>query len=511
MQNLTRRQMVTVAAVAGAALLMAGCTPAADEGSDEPTSFTMSVFPTGTSIDPWKAVISQYAIQASYDTLTHLDGDGNVVPWLATDWEFTDDLTLQMNLEQGIEFTDGTPFNAEAIKANIEYSKTAQPFNFGAASTLATIASVEVVDDDTVNFHLATPNPDLPYGLSYLAGYVVSPTALANDPESLETTPVGTGPYLLDESATVSGDTYTYTRNPDYWAADRWEAFDTLVLKVMGDPTARENAAAAGELDYEEASAATNIPGWEITEGSPAALQGLTIYDLNGSIVPALADVRVRQAMNYAIDRETILAEVFNGVGSISASTPFSPDSEGYSEDLLEIYPYDPDKARELLAEAGYADGFSIQVLSNPAWSLMAQAIAGYLREVGINVEPSEHTTDLIQQTMSGTWAVAVTLQPVYGLPYTDVGATMTASGWMNPLHNSDPQIQALLEEAATETDDDARAEIYGELAAYAAEQAWFVSAVVTSELHAHNPEVVDVTEPKNAGAPLLWQLVPAE
>jgi peptide/nickel transport system substrate-binding protein len=511
MQSFTRNRLVAVATVTAAALLMAGCTAnTEDPGSDEPTSFRMSVFPTGTSLDPWKSVISQYAMDASYDTLTHLDAAGTIVPWLATDWEFTDELTLQMNLEHDVEFVDGTPFNADAVKANIEYSRTAQPANFGASSTLSTIESVEVVDDDTVNFHLTTANPDLPYGLSYLAGWMVSPTALA-DPDSLETTPAGTGPYILDEANTTIGDTYTYTKNPDYWAADRWETFDTLVLKVIGDPTARENAAAAGEIDYEEASAATDIPGWEITEGSPAALQGLTIYDLEGAIVPALADLRVRQAMNYAIDRETILNEVFDGLGGVSVSAPFGPDSAGWSDDLLDIYPYDPEKARELLAEAGYADGFTLQVLSNPGWSLVAQAIAGYLREVGINLELSEHTTDLIQQTMSGTWAVAVTLQPVYGLPFTDVGATMTANGWMNPKHNSDPKIQSLLEEAASATDDGEREETYAELAQYAAEQAWFVSAVLTGQLHAHNPEVVDVTEPKNAGAPLLYHMAPAE
>lgn len=494
-----------VGVVAVALVGVSGCAASSSDDAAD-TSFTMAVFTTGSTLDPWGSLLNTYAAQASYDTLTHVDNDGNAIPWLATDWEFTDELTLVMDLRDDVTFTDGTPFNADAVKANIDYGKTQ---NGNAASTLATIDSVEVIDDDTVAFHLVTANPDLPFALSPTgAGYMVSPAALA-DPDTLATTPVGSGPYLLDEDATISGDTYVYTKNPDYWAADDWDRFDTLNLKIIKNQTASDNAALSNEIDFETVTADTEIPDWTFSDGSLTAFYAFQILDLDGSITPALADVRVRQAMNYAIDRQAILDSVYGGVGEVAASVPMSTDSDGWSDDLLDIYPYDPDKAKELLAEAGYSDGFTIQVLSAPNYSDTAQAIAGYLRAVGIDVELSEHTTDLVQQTMSGTWAVSMSLVPVSGLPFTDFSTTMVPGGLMNPYNNSDPTITQYLEEAASADEAD-RGAIYTELATYAAEQAWFVGPVITGQRFAYNPDVVAVEEPARVGTPLLYNFTPA-
>jgi len=472
-------------------------------------SFTMAAFPTGNTMDPWKAQISQYVAQATYDTLTHLDADGTPVPWLATSWEYTDPKTLVMKLRTGVTFTDGSPFDAHAVVANIEYGKTATPSNFAALGYLGSIDSVTAVDATTVQFNLNAANPDLPYGFSQQAGWMVSPEALTN-PDSLTLDAVGTGPYVFDKTHSTANRSYTFTKNPDYWAAQEWNRFDTLTVSLIADQTASDNAARGGQIDYEIVQPTTKISGWNTAVGSAAAFFGFTIFDTKGTIAKPLGDIRVRQAMNYAIDRETIVNEILKGNGELNPSAPFGSDSTGYTESLDETYSYDPAKARSLLAEAGYPDGFTLDVLSNPQWDQVAQALAGYLRDVGIDVKLSNHLSDLVQQVMSGKWPMAMTLQSVTGLPYTDVSSSMTPAANFNPLRNDDPKIDSLLMRGAAATGAEQQ-KLYSELATYTAEQAWFVVPALTSQLHGYNPEVVKVVEPKRAGAPALYDLSPAK
>lgn len=507
-----RRRRAIVSATFALVVGFAGSSCGLEEGAGadgDSSSFTMAAEPTGNTMDPWKAQISQYVAQATYDTLTHLDADGNPVPWLATSWEYSDPKTLVMELREGVTFTDGEPFNADAVVANIEYAKTATPSNFAALGFLNVIDTVKAVDESTVQFDLSVPNPDLPYGFSQQAGWMVSPKAL-KDPASLTFAAAGTGPYLFEADQSTENQTYVFRKNPDYWADGEWERFDDLTVSLISDTTASDNAARSGQIDYKIVQPETEISGWETAVGSPSAFFGLTIFDLEGKIAEPLGDVRVRQAMNYAIDRDVIIKEVLEGYGEVNASTPFSSDSAGYSEELDSTYSYDPEKAKELLAEAGYPNGFKLDVLSNPKWARMAQAVAGYLREIGIDVTLSEHLTDFPEEVTSGKWAVAMGLQGVTGLPYTDVSSSMTPTATYNPLKNKDSTVDSLLAEAVTTTGEK-QEQIYGQLASHAAEQAWFVVPALTSQLHGFDPDVVEVVEPKRAGAPALYDLTPAQ
>ena len=237
---------------------------------------------------------------------------------------------------------------------------------------------------------------------------------------------------------------------------------------------------------------------------------GFTIFDIKGTIAKPLGDVRVRQAMNYAIDRKTIVAKILGGYGAVNASMPFGADSAGYTKSLDDTYTYDPAKAKALLAEAGYPNGFTLDVLNNPQWDQMAQTLAGYLRAVGVNVKLSNHLSDLVQQTNSGKWAMGMSFQSVTGLPYTDVSSSMTSTASLNPLKNNDPKIDSLLRQSTNATGSQQQ-KAFAELAAYAAQQAWFVAPALTSQLHGYNPKIVKVVEPKRAGAPALYNLTPSQ
>ncbi|KPH98046.1 ABC-type transporter, periplasmic subunit [Actinobacteria bacterium OK074] len=500
----------TALSLVGSSVLVAatGCAGSGTAGSRTKT-FTMAAFPTGNSMDPWKTQLSQYVAAATYDTLTHLDADGTVVPWLATSWDYSDATTLVMELRTDVVFTDGTRFDAKTVKANIEYAKSVTPPNVAAQPYLSYISSVDVVSRSRVRFNLASAQPDLPYGFSQQAGWMVSPTALEK-PEALADTAVGSGPYVLDESGTTPNKTYTFTRNKDYWAtAAKWPRFERLVVQLMTDPTATDNAARGGQIDYTIVSAGTDISGWKVAQGSASAFYGFTVFDTTGEINKPLGDVRVRQAMNYAIDRKAILTSVLDGQGVANASTPFGPDSLGHSKAVDSHYAYDVAKAKRLLRRAGYPNGFSVKVLNNPQWDRMAQALAGYLRKVGIDVQLSNHGDDFVQQVDSGKWAMSTCLLSVTGLPYSDVTFVMTKRSSMNPLGNSDATVNALLARAVSAEGDEQK-RLYARLAETAAEQAWYVVPALSSQLHAYDPGVVKVVEPDRAGAPMLYHLRPA-
>lgn len=501
----------TALSLVGSSVLVAatGCAGSGSgTGGSGRKTFTMSAFPTGNSMDPWKTQLSQYVAAATYDTLTHINDDGTVVPWLATSWDYSDATTLVMELRTDVVFTDGARFDAEAVKANIEYAKSVTPSNVAAQPYLAYIRSVDVVSKSKVRFNLTSSQPDLPYGFSQQAGWMVSPTALKN-PSALADTAVGSGPYVLDKSGTTPNKTYTFTRNKNYWAtAAQWPRFEKLVVQLMTDLTASDNAARSGQIDYTTVTAGTEITGWKISEGAACAFHGFTIFDVAGKINEPLGDVRVRQAMNYAIDREAILKSVLGGHGDVNASTPFGRDNTGYTRNIDSYYTYDVAKAKRLLRQAGYPNGFSIKVLNNPQWDQMAQALAGYLRKVGIDVQLSNHGDDLVQQTNSGKWAMSTSLQAVTGLPYSDFTFLMTKSSSMNPLGNSDPKVNALLAEAVSAEGAEQK-RLYAQLAEYAAEQAWYVIPALSSQLHAYNPDVVKVVEPERVGGPMLYHLQP--
>ncbi|MFF1257393.1 ABC transporter substrate-binding protein [Streptomyces sp. NPDC058321] len=494
------------------AVAATGCAGSGTDGSGAESgqkTFTMAAFPTGNSLDPWKTQLSQYVAAATYDTLTHLDADGTVVPWLATSWEYSDATTLVMELRTDVVFTDGARFDAEAVKANIEYAKEVTPSNVAAQPYLAYVRSVDAVSKNKVRFNLTSAQPDLPYGFSQQAGWMVSPTALKN-PGTLADTAVGSGPYVLDKSGTTPNKTYTFSRNKKYWATEaKWPLFDKLVVQLMTELTASDNAARSGQIDYTIVAAGTEISGWKIAQGAACAFFGFTVFDTAGKINKALGDVRVRQAMNYAIDRQAILKSVLRGQGETNASAPFGSDSLGYSRKIEDFYSYDVAKAKRLLRQAGYPDGFSVKVLNNPQWDQLAQALAGYLRKVGIDVQLSNHGDDFVQQTNSGKWAMATCLQTVTGFPFSDFTFLMTKNSSMNPLGNSNATVNNLLAKAVSAEGDEQKRR-YAQLAETAAEQAWYVVPALSSQLHAYDPKVVEVTEPDRAGAPMLHHLRPA-
>lgn len=309
-----------------------------------------------------------------------------VVPVLVESWEQPDDLTWDFRLRQGVQFHNGEPLTAEAVK--VSYDRSVNP-DLNARRTWAAdvnITEVEVVDDHTVRFHTSDPTPHM---LARLANdhFIYPPKYIAeNDPSVVARHPIGTGAYVFQEW--VPGERITLTANPDYWG-DPKPSIETATWRFIPEDTSRLASLKAGEVDLMRSLLPTSIEDVNAQENLEAvSVEGTRrVYiGLNTKLSPT-DDVRVRQALNYGTDVETICEVILGGSTTrmVNWAEPAfrNPEVTGYS--------YDPERARQLLAEAGYPEGLQL------TWDLATtgtvgiaefpQAIAISLREIGVEVE----------------------------------------------------------------------------------------------------------------------------
>lgn len=407
--QLGKRAAAVLAAVTVSGLLLTGCGGGGGGTSEGQTggaatggtltlaspfdnnSFDRAALEIGNRVHYWMPV---------YDTLLVLDENAELQPNLATEWSYNADNTvLNLKLREGVKFTDGAPFDGEAVKANLEHLKNGKGQN---AYMAASIGSIDVVSPTEVNLNLSQPDPGLVFYLGVVGGAVASPTALASP--DIATTPVGSGPYTLDKSATTAGSQYTYTRNPDYWNQEDFP-YDKIVVKPIADNTARLNALKSGQVDAGiiEAKSIKEAEGSRLKVSTePVDWHGLFIAGREGKTVPALGDVRVRQAINMAIDAESILKNLQLGQGEVTDQI-FNTKSQAYVEELDNKYSFDLDAAKKLMSEAGYADGFEVLMPDLATYPQLTPIIEQQLGALNIRVNWQKVSADAsISEVLSG-------------------------------------------------------------------------------------------------------------
>ena len=472
------RWKATAATIAIAALALTGCAGAGEGGSGASDSGRADRLTLTAIIGPTSYDIGQGAeygnrspfFQAVFDTLLQKNSAGEIEPWLATDWEYNDDNTvLTLTLRDDVEFTDGTKLDADAVVASLER------FRDGTAPQAATLAGKEfaAVDATTVTITQDAPDPSLVNLLSIAPGLIQAPSTF-DDPDSA-TEPIGSGPYVLDTAATVTGTTYVYTANPDYWNPDAVN-YDNLTINVIEDPTATLNALKAGEANGAKIVNNDTIPeieasGWTI-ESNELDFHGLLLFDRAGTMAPELADVKVRQAINMAFDREALLEALQAGYGTVTEQV-FPTTSVGYDEALDSTYEYDPEGAKKLLAEAGYPDGFSINMMSTPAFQTTFDLVAQQLADIGITVNYTDpgsgnFITDMLAPKYPATW-MALEQNPDWQL----INFMIAPEATFNPFHSRDPQVDEYISTIQLGTPEEAE-QATKDLNAYLVEQAWF-------------------------------------
>ncbi|MCI2237754.1 ABC transporter substrate-binding protein [Paenibacillus sp. TRM 82003] len=509
-----RRTFIAATGTTAAVTGLAACAGGDGEGSGSGTSGTLTLA-TVAAPQPWdltEAGLGNNAIyyQPVYDPLLRLTADAELTENLATDWSYDETGTvLTLTLREGVTFTDGTVFDAEAVKANLEHTRTGSN---EASTNIASISSVDVVDPQTVAITLSAPDPSLLTNLANVSGMMVSPQAIGT-PE-LATTPVGSGPYVLSSSGTTAGSQYTFTRNPDYWNAEAF-GFDTVVLRYMSDPTALVNALRSGQIDggqltdHRNAAPLEGADDLTVTEYVTGDVDGLYIWDRAGTVVPALADVRVRQALNHAMDRATIIETAKGGLGDPTTQV-FNPESTAYDATLDDVYPYDVARAKELLAEAGYADGFDVAMPDFSAFFPTAQAALTEALEA-IGVRPAYETVppdQLINELLAARWAMSYFTLASFRSWDTILIQFLPESLW-NLFRVEDPALTELVTQARNTLDEQEQADLFQQVNAYVVAQAWNAPWSVVKGYFVSNDRV-DVQMRSFAPAPWLYDFTPA-
>ncbi|MEP0521598.1 MAG: ABC transporter substrate-binding protein [Hyphomicrobiales bacterium] len=336
--------------------------------------------PTGAAA----GAIDQVTYSNIFEGLTRFASDGSIVAGLAKSWDISDDgLTYTFTLNAGVKFHDGTDMNAEDVKFSLDRARAEDSTNAQKA-LFADIASVEVVDPTTVKVTLSKQNGSFLFNMAWGDAVIVASESIAD----IKTKPVGTGPFIL--SNWVQGDRIELAKNPNYWGQDI--ALEKATFKFINDPTAAFAAVMAEDVNaFMAFPAPENLPQFgadprfKVLVGST---EGETILSTNNKM-PPFDNVKVREAVAHAIDRQAIIDGAMFGYGT-PIGTHFAPHNPAYV-DLTANSSYDPEKAKALLAEAGFADGFTTTLkLPPPSYARRGgEIIASQLKAVGITVEIS--------------------------------------------------------------------------------------------------------------------------
>lgn len=427
-----------------------------------------------TAVNDFRILVNLYEGLVRYKP-----GTLEVEPQLATGWEVSEDGTeYTFTLREGVTFHDGTPFNAEAVKFNFDRMLNEDhPFHdtgpFPLAFFFGSVESTEAVDDLTVKFTLSQPYAPFLSNLAYPTGLLVSPAAVEAGGAEFGRAPVGTGPFKFAEWR--SNEAVVIEKNPDYWG--EMAGTEAVVFRPITDANTRVAEMLAGGIDMMVEVPPNSLgqfqgDAYKVIEQAGPHVWFLILNAKEGPF----ADKLVRQAANYAINKEALVNDVLEGTAEVAAG-PTPPAFAWAYNDALDPYPYDPEKAKELLAEAG-AEGAELTFYVTEGGSgmldpiPMGTAIQADLEAVGfdVSIETYEWNTFLgeVNPGLEGKADMAemawMTNDPDT-LPYLALRTDAWPSeGGFNSGYYSNPEVDDLLEQARVSTDQAERAELYKQM-----------------------------------------------
>lgn len=385
-----------------------------------------------------------------FEGLTRFAADGSIVPGLAGSWEISDDgLRYRFRLRDGVRFHDGTPMDATDVKFSLDRARGEDSVNAQKA-LFAGITDVRVIDPRTVDIILDAPDGGLLFNLAWGDAVIVAAESI----EDIKTAPIGTGPFRF--VTWVQGDRIELARNDDYWGAA--PALENVTFRFIADPTAAFAAVMAEDVDafvgfptLETLPQFDADPRFQLLVGSS---EGETILAINNAKAP-LDNLKVRQAIAHAIDREAIIDGAMFGYGT-PIGTHFAPHHPDYV-DLTTQSAHDPERARELLREAGYPDGFATTLkLPPPSYARRGgEIVAAQLRAVGIEAE--------IINLEWAQWLEQVFRGKDYDMTIVSHTEPMDINIYARPdyyFQYDNPDFQALIGEWKNSADPDARREL---------------------------------------------------
>ena len=504
-----RAAVIAVAAT----VALAGCSSggSGDSGSGSGSGGTLTwgvIVPASTfaAADANWANESPY-IQAVYDTLLKADPDGAIKPNLATKWEYNDDNTvLTLTLRDDVKFTDGEKLTADAAAKSLLAFREGQSPN---KANFVNLADAKAVDDTTLELTLKAPDPAMLNYLTQNSGAIESPKGAAS--ADAATVPVGSGPYTLNTTDTVVGSSYVFDKNEDYWNPDD-QHYDKLVLQVYSDSSALLNAVQGGQVNVSNTLDVTTAPQMEAAGFTLNKFElnwaGFLLSDREGKLAPALKDVRVRQAINYALDRDALLKTIGSGYGTVTSQI-FPTFSPSYDKSLDGYYTYDVAKAKKLMADAGYADGFELTMpqaagIPESNFTLMADQLA----QIGIKVNYDQvQLSDFISNILAGKYPMTYFQLQQDPSDFQLANFQISQASTWNALHTSTPEVESLVTTIQT-GDEDAATKAGQDLNKYLVENAWFAPFYRPTAIFVSDANTAVKVQAGNA-VPYLWNVQP--
>ncbi|WP_321877144.1 ABC transporter substrate-binding protein [Paraburkholderia bannensis] len=494
--------------VVAAALLantLVACSPTPANGTPQVDAVAIAVAndPAPFGYDP--AGISGGGVttfwEGLYDSLFAPTSDGSIKPGLATRYSFNADKTvLTLTLRDGVKFSDGSTLTSALVKANLD--RRADPslaaYSAVAKGGAAEITNVSAPDPQTVVITFAQPTASAPSLLADYSGRIVGQKAIDN-PKSLLTTPDGSGPYILSNTESVKGSSYVLNRNKDAWNADAY-SYAKVTFKQLGNAQSQANALVSGQVAVAPVDSTTKslVASKMAVTDFPGTVFAFTLFDKLGKVSQPFADVKVREALSLAIDRKKV-ASIHDGA---FATANYIPKGQpGYDANLEHRYAYDPAKAKQLLAAAGYPNGFSfpMQAAGN-TYDLDLQAVKEQWQQIGVNMN-IEHVTQPLQTprvTPLGYFAFAYGLNPLSWVE------SFLLAGGVNPQHASDPAIKSALAGAESGQGNEGEAGLIKVNNAIV-NQGWSISVYSQPTYVGYNPKKVSKPVASSSGVyPLL-------
>jgi peptide/nickel transport system substrate-binding protein len=447
------------------------------------------------SLDPHQTTVSASENVGApiVERFVNYDYEQNAnAPVLATEWASIDDLTWEVKLREGVTFTNGEPMDAEAAKFSLERIQTMPHATGRRLGTEGLV--VEIVDDLTIRLKTTNPFPFMIYELGRIS---IVPPAYVQEVGDQEygLNPVGTGPFMLEEW--IRGDRATLVRNDNYWGEA--PALTRVTFRAIPEPSSRTAALQTGEVDLITLVSISDIPTIEGDENLTliGETSNRSMFVRFDTADPRLADPRVRQAFNYAVDKQLIVDELLAGHGTVLDGQPVGSHIFGHNPDV-KAYPYDPDQATALLQEAGFDFGTPL-VLYTPtgryaADKETAEAIAGMLSEIDVQFD--------VQPLEWGVWIGMYnenTLTPMTFIGihtfYPDAFTLLNlhATGSVGGTYNN-PDYDAIINEAAKTVDPDQRLALYHQAIQMIHDNPAALYLHQQEDLYAHNARVQGFT-----------------
>ncbi|MBS4214187.1 ABC transporter substrate-binding protein [Neobacillus rhizophilus] len=435
-----------------------------------------------------------------YDTLISFTKELEPKPGLAESWEFTDDKkTLILHLREGVTFHDGTAFDAEAVKFNIERVNSDK----SVVSDLKNIDSVEVTDNKTVKLNLKQPDSSLLLALSDRGGMMVSPAAVKEYGDDFPLHPTGAGPFKRVKH--IPNGEVVFEAYEDYWQEGK-PYLDKMTIKVMPDENTRINALKSGEIDYADNISPGNVQNLK-TDSNIVLKDVLPLrfkmMFLNQSM-PPFDNKNVRLAIQYGINREGINKGINFGQGE-PANNIFPKEYwAGNPEMKIE---YNPEKAKQLVKDSGLKD-ISFTMINFPIadYAKGAEAVKSQLKEIGINVdlqpmEVTKGTTSYFAEKTAPAFFTSWTGRPD---PQMTTRLIFSANSYLNPGKYSTPEIESLISEAASSYDQKERAKLYKEISKKALLEEAIAIPIVYDRMTSAMNKKVKGFEPNMMGKPVF-------